>query len=124
VTHGEGEDRAILETLSLAWELLSVMPQENLTQLTVENLSRYHTRQKGQGQGNEFRQVCAHQEVLPRFSVGVESPAITARALPLQPGGLMWTDVSSDDARPHLIELVPILAGLGEAQTALWRLLH
>jgi V/A-type H+/Na+-transporting ATPase subunit D len=62
-------------------------------------------------------------EVLPRSSVGVESPAITASALPLQPVGLMWTDASFDEARKHLVELVLILARLGEAETALWRLL-
>jgi hypothetical protein len=35
----------------------------------------------------------------------------------------MWADASFDDARQRLVELVPILAGLGEAETALWRLL-
>jgi hypothetical protein len=83
------------------------MPLENLTPLTEENLSRYHTWQKCPGQGNEFRQVCAHQEVRRRSSVGLEYPAITGRALPLQPVRLMWTDASLDDARQHLVELVP-----------------
>jgi V/A-type H+-transporting ATPase subunit D len=61
--------------------------------------------------------------VLPRSSVGVEYPAITAEARALQPVGLMWTDASFDEARAHLQELTLFLARLGEAETALWRLL-
>jgi hypothetical protein len=38
VNHGEGEDRAILETLSLAWDPFSAMPLESLTRVTEENL--------------------------------------------------------------------------------------
>ncbi len=55
VNQGEDEDRTILETLSLAWELLSLLPPENLTRLTEEDLSRYHTWQKGLPQGDELR---------------------------------------------------------------------
>jgi len=61
--------------------------------------------------------------VLPHSSVGVEYPAVTAAARPLQPVGLMWTDASFDEARHHLVELTLTLARLGEAETALWRLL-
>jgi V/A-type H+/Na+-transporting ATPase subunit D len=61
--------------------------------------------------------------ILPRSSVGVEYPAVTAEKLPLQPVGLMWTDASFDEARTRLASLAVLLAQLGEAETALWRLL-
>lgn len=61
--------------------------------------------------------------VLARSSVGVEYPSVTAVALPLQPVGLMWTDVSFDEARLRLRDLTVKLARLGEAESALWRLL-
>lgn len=61
--------------------------------------------------------------ILARSSVGVEYPAVTAQKLPLQPVGLMWTDASFDEARTRLADLAVLLAQLGEAETALWRLL-
>lgn len=61
--------------------------------------------------------------ILPRSSVGVEYPAVEATALPLQPVGLMWTDASFDEARRRLTHVAVLLARLGEAETALWRLL-
>jgi len=62
-------------------------------------------------------------KVVARSSVGVEYPSVTAEPLPLQPVGLMWTDVSFDEARLRLRELTITLARLGEAENALWRLL-
>jgi V/A-type H+-transporting ATPase subunit D len=62
-------------------------------------------------------------QILPRSSIGVEYPAVTAERLPLQPVGLMWTDASFDEARARLAGLAVLLAQLGEAETALWRLL-
>jgi len=62
-------------------------------------------------------------EILHRSSLGVEYPAVTAEALPLEPVGLMWTDPSFDEARTRLAQLAVLLARLGEAETALWRLL-
>ena len=59
-------------------------------------------------------------KVVARSSVGVEYPSVTAAPLPLQPVGLMWTEVSFDEAR--LRELTVTLARLGEAENALWRL--
>jgi V/A-type H+/Na+-transporting ATPase subunit D len=59
--------------------------------------------------------------VVARSSVGVEYPSVTAA--PLQPVGLMWTDVSYDEARLRLRDLTVTLARLGEAENALWRLL-
>ena len=61
--------------------------------------------------------------ILPRSSIGVEYPAVTAEALPLQPVGLMWTDASFDQARAKLANAALLLARLGEAETSLWRLL-
>ena len=61
--------------------------------------------------------------MVARSSVGVEYPSVTAEPLPLQPVGLMWTDVSFDEARLRLRELTVTLARLGEAENALWRLL-
>lgn len=62
-------------------------------------------------------------QILPRSSVGVEYPSVEAQVLPLQPVGLMWTDASFDEARARLMALAALLARLGEAETALWRLL-
>lgn len=61
--------------------------------------------------------------ILPRSSIGVEYPAVEAELLPLQPVGLMWTDASFDEARARLAQTAVGLARLGEAETALWRLL-
>jgi len=61
--------------------------------------------------------------ILPRSSVGVEYPSVEAEPLPLKPVALMGTDPSFDDARTKLAAAAVILARLGEAETALWRLL-
>ncbi len=61
--------------------------------------------------------------VLPRSSIGVEYPSVTAQGHPLQPVGLLWTDVSFDETRGKLVAVAILLARQGEAETALWRLL-
>jgi V/A-type H+-transporting ATPase subunit D len=61
--------------------------------------------------------------ILPRSSIGVEYPTVTEESQPLQPVGLMWTDASFDEARRRMSETAMLLAQLGEAETALWRLL-
>ncbi len=61
--------------------------------------------------------------ILPRSSIGVEYPTVTVESTPIQPVGLMWTDASFDDARRRMSETAVLLAQLGEAETALWRLL-
>jgi V/A-type H+-transporting ATPase subunit D len=63
-------------------------------------------------------------KILPRSSIGVQYPAVTAARLPLQPVGLMGTDTSFDETRRYLADMVVLLARLGEAETALWRLLE
>lgn len=63
-------------------------------------------------------------KILPRSHLGVQYPAITAKRLPLQPVGLMGTDTSFDETRSNLADMVILLTRLGEAETALWRLLE
>ena len=65
-----------------------------------------------------------HINILPRSSIGVQYPAVTAERLPLLPVGLMGTDTSFDETRRQLADLVVLLARFGEAETALWRLLE
>jgi V/A-type H+-transporting ATPase subunit D len=62
--------------------------------------------------------------ILPRSSIGVEYPTVTVESGPLQPVGLMWTDASFDEARKRMTDMAMLLAQLGEAETALWRLLN
>jgi len=42
VNQGEDEDRSIVETLGIAWELLSIFPREMLTRVSEDELARYH----------------------------------------------------------------------------------
>jgi len=42
VNQGEDDDRSIIETLSLAWDLLSLLPPENLTRMSEQELIKYH----------------------------------------------------------------------------------
>ena len=42
VGQGEDEDRSIIETLNLAWELLSTFPKEALTRVSEIDLAKYH----------------------------------------------------------------------------------
>ena len=62
--------------------------------------------------------------ILPRSSIGVEYPTVTVESGPMQPVGLMWTDASFDEARKRMTSMAMLLAQLGEAETALWRLLN
>ncbi len=61
--------------------------------------------------------------VLPRSSLGVEYPSVAVERRTLQPVSLMGTDASFDETRRHMTELALILAQLGEAETALRRML-
>ena len=62
--------------------------------------------------------------ILPRSSIGVEYPTVTVESGTPQPVGLMWTDASFDEARLRMTKIAVLLAQLGEAETALWRLLN
>lgn len=61
--------------------------------------------------------------ILPRSSIGIEYPTVAVESAPLLPVGLMWTDASFDEARQRMADIAALLAQLGEAETALWRLL-
>ncbi len=61
--------------------------------------------------------------IIPRSSIGIEYPTVSVESAPLLPVGLMWTDASFDEARRRMAEFAALLAHLGEAETALWRLL-
>lgn len=61
--------------------------------------------------------------ILARSSVGVEYPSVEVTMGQLKPVALMSTDPSFDQARLRFSDLVSLLARLGEAETALWRLL-
>ena len=42
VGQGEDEDRSIIETLNLAWDLLSMFPKDVLTRVSESDLAKYH----------------------------------------------------------------------------------
>ncbi|MHB8622657.1 MAG: V-type ATP synthase subunit B [Sulfuricaulis sp.] len=42
VSQGEDEDRSIIETLTIAWNLLSLLPPELLTRVRESDLAKYH----------------------------------------------------------------------------------
>ncbi len=47
VGQGEDEDRSIIETLNLSWELLSMFPKDELTRVSETDLAKYHHSGKG-----------------------------------------------------------------------------
>ncbi len=61
--------------------------------------------------------------IIPRSSAGIEYPAASAEGFALQPVGLMGTDASYDQARSGMANTAILLVRLGEAETALWRLM-
>jgi len=44
IGQGETTDRSIIETLELAWELLSILPKEALTRMTETEIARYYLK--------------------------------------------------------------------------------
>ncbi|MBK1730527.1 V-type ATP synthase subunit D [Thiococcus pfennigii] len=62
--------------------------------------------------------------ILPRRSLGVEYPSVTAERRALKPVGLLGTDASFDETRELLAEAAVLLARLGEVEIALHRLLE
>ena len=121
--------------------------KELLTRLVYEHLDRYRKiRGEARAQvqtayrwlsithmrmgGSRLRQVsmgvppAIAVNILPRSNLGVEYPSVSARAHAMQAVGLIGTDASLDNTREHMAELAVILARLGEAETALWRLLE
>jgi len=47
VGQGEDEDRSIIETLNLSWELLSMFPPDVLTRVSESEISKYHRSAEG-----------------------------------------------------------------------------
>jgi V/A-type H+/Na+-transporting ATPase subunit D len=63
-------------------------------------------------------------DILPRRSLGVEYPSVSAERLPLKPVGLLGTDASFDNTRDNLSKAAVLLAQLAEVEIALHRLLE
>ena len=63
-------------------------------------------------------------DILPRRSLGIEYPSVSAERLPLNPVGLLGTDASFDNTRDRISDLALVLAKLGEVEIALHRLLE
>jgi V/A-type H+-transporting ATPase subunit D len=63
-------------------------------------------------------------DIIPKRSLGVVYPAITAEELPMQPVGLLGTDASLDTTRSKLTAAALQLTRLGEAEMALGRLMN
>lgn len=63
-------------------------------------------------------------DILPRRSLGVEFPSVTAERIPLKPVGLLGTDASFDQTRERLADMAMALARLGEVEIALHRLME
>lgn len=49
VQQSENEDRSIIETLTIAWDLLSLLPAESLTRVTDTELAKYYHGQERHG---------------------------------------------------------------------------
>ncbi len=62
--------------------------------------------------------------IIPKRSMGVEYPAISATSLPLEPMGLLGTDISFDETRRRMTDAALLLTRLGEAELALSRLMR
>lgn len=62
-------------------------------------------------------------KILPMSSLGVQYLSIKAQKRPFQPLGLLGTDTNFDTTRQLMTELALMLIELGEAETALRRLL-
>lgn len=63
-------------------------------------------------------------DIQARSSIGVQYPAVRAECAALAPVGLLGTEASFDETRRAFAEMARDLALLGEAETALWRLLE
>ncbi len=137
--------RRQLVTLVHGHDLLE-RKRELLTSLVRQRLTRYRELRRSAGQalqdayhwlsiahmrmgGMQLRQAvlglrpALTVHIRLRNSIGVEYPTVSVQSVSLQPVGLMGTDSSFDEARARMAALAELLAELGEAETALWRLL-
>lgn len=65
IKQGEEEDRSIIETLGLAWDVLSLLPQAALIRVTEKDLEKYYKGEGNAGQDGpkkEFSQLSASEE--------------------------------------------------------------
>ncbi len=46
MTQGENEERSLVDTLSLVWELLSLLPPDELTRVREADLEKCHRRKQ------------------------------------------------------------------------------
>ena len=46
VTQGYEEDRTIVQTLDLGWELLNILPKEELKRIKEEHIAKYYGKSK------------------------------------------------------------------------------
>ncbi len=115
----------------LVYERLSQYRQlRNQTRKALEQAYRWlsvtHMRMGSRklGQVSLGLPLAVEVNILPRSNLGVQYPSVTAETRPLQPIGFTGTDASLDETRLRLSEMAVLLARLGEAETALWRLLE
>lgn len=47
VNQGRDEDRSIIETLTIGWELLSMLPETMLTRIDDKYIKKYHPKYAG-----------------------------------------------------------------------------
>jgi V/A-type H+/Na+-transporting ATPase subunit D len=63
-------------------------------------------------------------KVLPRRNMGVQYPSVEITPQPMQPVGILGTDVMLDETRRDFSEMAMQMAKLAEVESALWRLLE
>jgi V/A-type H+-transporting ATPase subunit B len=61
LAQGEYEDRSIEKTLDIGWELLSELPEEELTRVKKEHIEQHHLKYRGR-QGEERKETKKEEE--------------------------------------------------------------
>lgn len=135
-----------IKTLNEGYDLLE-RKREILTRLVYERLSLYRQLREQTSKAiqdaytwmgiaqmrmgsQKIRQLALRLKpavninILPRSHMGVEYPSIHVEPLPIEPVGLLSSEGSIDETRQRLLTLVAHLAQLGEAETALLRMLE
>ncbi|PLY15022.1 MAG: V-type ATP synthase subunit D [Sedimenticola sp.] len=89
--------------------------------LSVSHLSMGSRALKQAGLGTKSS---IRVDIIPKRSLGVEYPAVSAEKLPMEPVGLLGTDASFDETRKSLTDATILLTRLGESEMALSRLIN
>jgi V/A-type H+/Na+-transporting ATPase subunit D len=63
-------------------------------------------------------------KILPRRNMGVQYPSVKIAPQPMQPMGILGTDVMLDETRKDFSDMAKQMAKLAEVESALWRLLE